>query len=403
MLWSEEMLCEKKECCGCGSCASACPRQCIEMIENKEGFLYPKIEEKKCINCGLCNQSCPILNVKQEIPCVQNAYIVQNKDDSICRESTAGGAFTALASEVIMRGGVVYGAAYDENFRVVHQRAGKIPELKKFRNSKYVQSNLNNTFKEARTYLDQGVWVCYSGTPCQIEGIKRYLRKEYDNLILIDVVCRAVPSPLVWKKYLQMMKKRINLPIGNICFRDKRYGYKYATMNFMDLSDISIYNLGVESDPMHRAFFSNICDRSSCYQCHFKKRYRESDFTIWDCFQVGRYNKELDNDKGATRVLIHTEKGKIFFESIKKQIKYVNVDPDKIIKGSKEMFKSVPLNAKREQFMGDLDVLDAEELFDKYFPTTLNIILQRKIRLFCLKTGIYSIAKKLFVRLTRKY
>lgn len=397
------MICEKNKCCGCGSCSEICPKHCIEMIEDREGFLYPCIDDEQCINCNLCRRSCPVLNVKDETTFDQSAYIVQNKDSNICRESTSGGMFTAIASEIIHRNGIVYGAAYDKEFRVTHQSAKTISELGKFRNSKYVQSSLNGTFKSVQMYLEHGVWVCYSGTPCQIEAIKQYLKKEYENLILIDVVCRAVPSPLVWKKYLHMIQRKTGLPIKNIRFRDKKYGYKYSTMDFTDTNGNSIYNMGVESDPMHRAFFSDICDRPCCYQCLFKKRYRESDFTIWDCFQVGRFSKKLDNDRGATRVLIHSKKGIQFFETIKEQLEYVCVEPEKIVKGSKEMFYSVPWNEKRKAFMNDVITLGDEELFDKYFPDTLRIFGERTIRLLCLKMGVYSVIKKLFVKITRKY
>lgn len=394
---------EKADCCGCSACESICPMNCIYMVSDEEGFLYPQVDNDKCTNCKLCESVCPILNRGKEESVKQDGYIVQIKNEETCMQSTSGGAFSAIACEVIKRGGVVYGAAFDKDFMVRHMGVKSVEDLAKFRNSKYVQSDISGTFEEARTYLEKNIYVCYSGTPCQIEGLKNYLGKEYEKLITIDVVCRAVPSPMVWKKYLNMQRKNLCDVIGDIRFRDKRFGYKYSSMNITNENGKRIYSCGVESDYMHRAFFSNICDRPSCYQCVFKKRYRVSDFTIWDCFHVGRYSKELDNDKGATRVLIHTDKGRLLFEQVKQNVQYVKVMPEDIISGSKEMFKSVSYNPKREIFMKDAQTMEDEQLFSKYFPNTIRIKSEKFIRMFCLKIGIYSISKKMFVRITKKY
>lgn len=373
------------------------------MKPDKEGFLYPQIDDSKCIHCKLCENTCPVINRKKERPMTQAAYIVQIKNDEVCRQSTSGGAFTAIAQEILKKGGIVYGAAYDRDFTVRHVGVRTREELARFRNSKYVQSDIVGTYQEVRKYLETDIYVCYSGTPCQIEGLRNYLDKEYERLITVDVVCRAVSSPLVWKRYLDMQKKNIKSSIGNVRFRDKKFGYKYSSMCFTDNDGKELYAMGVESDVMCRAFFSNICDRPSCYQCAFKKQYRVSDFTLWDCFHVGRFSKELDNDKGATRILVHTDKGKELFERIKNDFEYIQIDPDDAVVKSKEMFESVPYNPKRECFMKDVQDMEGRQLFEKFFPDTVKIKLERTVRRFCLKIGIYSIAKKMFVRMTGKY
>jgi len=394
---------DKVECCGCGSCANACPSRCVKMKEDEEGFLYPIVDDfDKCIRCNICSKVCPVKNLKKEEPFVQKGYLVQHCDEQIRKESTAGGAFTAIAQYVIECGGIVFGAAYDDQLQVVHMAAEDIESLKKFRNSKYVQSNTKYTYREAEQYLKEGRLVCYSGTPCQIEGLKAYLRREYDNLITVDVVCHAVPSPLIWNKYLEMQKEKLGKKIANIRFRDKYYGYKYSAMVITGENNQELYARGVDSDQMLRAFFSNICDRPSCYNCSFKKRYRVSDFTIWDCFTVYNFSKELDDDKGTTRVLIHSSKGQEVFEKIKSRLRYLEVSPGKLTDGVKEMFQSVDMNPKRQQFFSDAKTKSGKELFEEYFPCSMKVVAERFIRVFCAKTGIYSAMKRVYKAIVKK-
>ena len=392
----------KEDCCGCGSCYNACPKQCIEMRYDDEGFLYPEIDINNCIECGVCEKVCPIIHVEKDEMFLQDAYIVQNKDDKIRKESTSGGAFTAIAESVIRHGGIVYGAAYDSDFNVNHVSAENVDELLKFRNSKYVQSDTKRTFSEVESYLKSNRMVCYSGTPCQIEGLKRYLKKDYEKLVTVDVVCHAVPSPLVWRKYLDMQNDKYGKTFSNILFRDKYYGYKYSTMTIKDSDGKNIYNYGIDTDPMLRAFFSNICDRPSCYKCVFKKRYRVSDFTIWDCYTVSKFDKKLDDDKGTTRLLIHTDKGRHLFEKMKCDLNYTKVSANELTDGVKEMFESVDYNENREKFFIDANNKSGYELFRCYFPETIKVKAERTIRIFCYKTGIYSIAKNVFKKVMKR-
>lgn len=313
----------KKNCCGCSACYSICPKNCIEMKADEEGFLYPNVNKDLCINCGLCEKVCPIINKAEEKVFEQEGYLVQNKDGKIRKESTSGGAFSAIAKYILDRKGVVFGVQYDENLNVGHSYVENESDLNLYRNSKYVQSKIGETFKQAKNFLDEDRWVCFSGTACQIEGLKKYLRKDYNKLITVDVVCRAVPSPLLWKKYVEYQKNKYGNDIKNILFRDKSfYGYNHSQISIQLYNGKKIYHNGLESDPMLRAMFSNICHRPSCYDnCIFKKIYRVSDFTIWDCFVVNSFTKHLDN-KGTTRVLIHTEKGINIFNAIKNKINY---------------------------------------------------------------------------------
>ena len=192
---------EKYECCGCGACVQRCPKHCIEFIKDKEGFLYPKVDETTCINCGLCEKVCPVIN-QNSIRKPSDIYAASNTNEVIKAESSSGGIFTILAETIINDGGVVFGARFNEQYEVVHDFTDNILGLAAFRGSKYVQSKIGNSFSEAETFLKQNRKVLFSGTPCQITGLKKFLRKEYSNLVTVDFVCHGVPSPEVWRKYL---------------------------------------------------------------------------------------------------------------------------------------------------------------------------------------------------------
>lgn len=387
----------KKDCCGCSACYSICPKNCIEMKADEEGFLYPNVDKDVCINCGLCEKVCPIINKVKEKEVPQEGYLVQIKDEKIRAESTSGGAFTAIAKYVLDRKGVVFGVQYDKDLNVVHSYVENEADLKLYRNSKYVQSKIGDTFRQAKKFLDEGRWVCFSGTACQIEGLKKYLRKDYEKLITVDLVCRAVPSPLLWKKYVEYQKERYGNDIKNILFRDKSfYGYNHSQISLQLFNGEKVYHNGLESDPMLRAMFSNICHRPSCYDdCVFKKRYRISDFTIWDCFIVEKLTKGLD-DKGTTRVLIHSKKGKSIFDEIKNKIKYREINTDILIADVVELNHSVKFNDKRDIFIKDLQNLEGKELFEKYFKVTWRVKAERFIRRAAISIGIYKTIRNLY-------
>ena len=393
---------DKELCSGCTACKNICPKEAIEMVPDEEGFLYPKVNKEKCIKCGKCKKVCPVLN-KEKKAKIQSGYVLNNKDLDIRSNSTSGGAFSPIAEFVLEKNGVVFGAAFDENFKVIHQKAETKEELKKFRGSKYVQSDLKNTFKEVKDLLDKKVLVCYSGTPCQIEGLKNFLQKDYEQLITVDVVCHAVPSPLVLKKYLSYIKntKLHNEEIKQIIFRDKsKYGYKYSVMTVE--SENYKYSNGVETDPYLRAFFGDLSDRPSCYNCAFKKLYHESDFTIWDCFIAENFDKKLDDDKGTSRILINTKKGHIVFNKIKKKFNYTEIQVDKLTKDVKEMYSSVNYPSKRNKFFEDINKLLERDFFEKYFPNNLKAKTEKSIRVILVKTGLYKRIKVLAKKILGK-
>ncbi|MGM9699022.1 MAG: Coenzyme F420 hydrogenase/dehydrogenase, beta subunit C-terminal domain [Prevotella sp.] len=386
---------DKKECTGCTACMATCPKQCITMKEDEEGFLYPHVNKDVCNGCGACNKVCPVQSPILEEPFEQKAFLFQHKDEKILRESTSGGLFTALATWVIEHGGVVYGAAYDDGFVIRHVGIDSIEGLRRFRNSKYAQSVVGNSFVEVREQLRAGRRVLFSGTPCQLEGLHKFLHRDYDNLLKVDVVCHACPSPLVFRKYTDMVAGGDLKGIKDIRFRDKAYGYKYSVMAFVG-NDGYIYKEGIDTDVMLRAFFNNISPRPSCFACPAKKRYRKTDFTIWDCFDVGKFSKELDNDKGVTRALVHSEKGRQIWEEIKAFGISEEIDANAAVEGVKEMVKSVEMNPRRADFFHDLNTMTADECFRKYFPVTMRHRAEKFVRLWSARLGLYKVLKGMF-------
>lgn len=392
----------KKDCCGCTACKNICPKDAIDMIEDEEGFLYPVVNKDQCINCGLCEKICPIINKKEKQETKQKAYVINNKDNEVRMQSTSGGAFTPIAEYVIENDGVVFGATFDNEWNVYHTYAENKRDLKEFRGSKYVQSNLKNTFSEAKKFLDQGKLVCFSGTPCQIQGLKNFLRKDYENLVTVDVVCRAVPSPLVLRKYLKYERQKNNIQdIKKLVFRDKsKYGYGYSSMR-IDGENKS-YKEGVETDPYLRAFFNNYSDRPSCFECKFRNKDRISDFTIWDCFTIAEFAKEMSDNLGTTRMIIQTEKGYKIFNEIKERYIYKEIKVEDAVKNVRELKESPKPNEKRQEFFEDINKMGEKEFFNKYFPNTIKVKSERVVRRFLARTGLNDKIKNTIKKIIKK-
>ena len=387
-----------KDCCGCSACSGACPRSCISIVTDSEGFYYPKINESVCIECNLCTKSCPIINnskIEKEFP--QFGYVVQHRDQKILKESTSGGAFTGFAEYVIGKGGVVVGAAFNDKMVVEHVIVDDVSDLFKFRNSKYVQSYINpSIFDQIKQILKEGRLVCFSGTACQIEGLLCFLGKDHpDNLLCVDVVCRAVPSPLIFQKYLEYQQVYQGERIKKVRFRDKFYGYHFSTLQMSFVNKSSEYHRGIESDPWLRAFFSGICNRPSCYACVFKKRYRSSDITIWDCFNYDSKFRSMLPNMGATNVLIHTPRGVELFDKVKPFFIVESVKVDEQVSTIKEMTNSTNSHPNRNIFFKDAVRLDGFTLFSTYFPITIKHSIMFYLRFIFIKLGVYNMVKKI--------
>lgn len=386
-------LVEWDKCCGCGACATICPKTAISMQPNGEGFLHPVIDKDLCVECRACEKVCPGLVPAKAENNTPQAFIVQHKDDHIRYESTSGGAFTAVAEEIINRGGVVFGASMTEGMKVKHICVNTVEGLACFRNSKYVQSEIGNCYKEAKERLTQGQWVCFSGTPCQINGLYKYLGRDYDNLIAVDVVCKSVPSPLVFQKYVEFKTQKEG-HIADVVFRDKKRGFLYCTMaHYLSHKDRrnarDVYRRGSESDEWLRLFLSGKISRRSCMTCPYQTQDRVGDFTLGDIWETG--HQELDDNKGSTLVHVWTEKAKTFLDSIYPNIRCVEYPIEK----SRGVERKNTLNVQpnRNQLFEDANNMTADAFIAKYAPNTMKVRMKNTSRYLLWKLGLQNLVR----------
>ena len=342
----------KNDCSGCGACRDICPVGAINLVADDEGFLYPRINTEECIKCGKCDRICPINNRRKEVVNRHRviAYAAQTKDEYIRQNSSSGGIFTEIASYIINNGGVVFGAAFDETFKVIHIGVENIADLDRLRGSKYVQSEIGNTYVQAKTHLESGRMVLFTGTPCQIAGLYSYLGKNYDSLYTQDIICHGVPSPMVWKKYIEFREKKAAAKLRRTFFRHKKYGWKMFSVQF-EFTNCTEYIQILSEDLYMRSFLRNLTLRPSCYSCAFKTKERSSDFTLADFWGVEKLYPEIDDDKGTSLVILHSKRACEFFDKIKGILKYQEVDVDEAIKYNSAMITSVPQNSDRADFL----------------------------------------------------
>lgn len=411
---------DKFGCCGCWACASICPQRCISMIYDFEGCEYPQVDVAQCIDCGMCDRVCPVANPVPKSRESQTAYLVQHNNARVLAQSTSGGAFTAFAQATIARGGIVFGAGWlrdggekragggPARLKVGHFGVDREDDLWRFRNSKYTQSAIGPAFREVRSELSSGREVLFIGTPCQCEGLINYLGGRRPNLRVADFVCRAIPARAAIARQLEWLDAKLDEQAQTVLFRDKaRFGYRYSQMAAYagegepELNG-NLYSQGVETDPYMRAFFSDICDRPSCYECAFKHRYRSTDLTCWDCFDVYRLDKSFDDNRGVTRVLAHTEFGRKMIVEASELARIVQIDSDKAVEGVRELVKSVDMNPKRKAFMQDCAVMNGVELFAKWFPDTPRVRAERLARHIAERLGVYDQAKRLVKKVMGK-
>lgn len=375
---------DKSLCSGCFACASRCPVKAIKMIQDKEGFFYPQIDMLKCIDCGLCDRVCPYLHSEEnneknfKRSNVQKTYGAYNNNSDIREISSSGGIFGAIAKFTLGKGGVVFGAAFDDNFGVEHIYVENEKDLPLIIGSKYAQSKIGSSYIDAERFLKSGRIVLFAGMACQIEGLKAYLGKEYENLITVDLICMGVPSPMVWDKYLSVYFKREDIKYIN--FKDKSIGWNRFCVR-IDTNNKSFTEVGMKNKFM-RCMFEGLTLRPSCHSCPYKKAYRTSDITLADCWGAEKLvSKEMIDNRGLSTIVVHSKKGLEVVEGISSELKISETNFDRALENNENMYSCAKANGLRGFFLWGMRTLSPRLMF-KVFGSNFYFKLRRKLKKF---------------------
>ena len=330
----------KKDCNGCKNCELVCPKKAIIMIEDKEGFIYPRIDENKCIQCGMCIKYCS--NITDNNCFKSIVYAVKNKDGDKRKKSTSGGVFIEIAEYAIANGGWVYGVQYDKDLKVIHNGSNKIENIKKFSISKYVRSDIGNCFEEIKCRLEQNNIVLFTGTPCQNYALKKFLGKKYEKLILCEIICHSNPSPKIFEMFKKNVEIENNKKIKSIFFRSKNN--QSHNRPYVEFSDGSIK----EYDEYNKAFDSMLISRPSCSRCNFVSKNRKADITIGDFWGINKIHPEFYDKEGISLVIINSERGKQIFRKISDKFEIISADLDEAFLYNHN--KNIKENKRRKKF-----------------------------------------------------
>ena len=359
-----------ENCCGCNACGDACAHQAITFKTDNEGFWYPEIDKQKCTDCGLCEKVCPIINIKElkknDLP-QSICYAAEHKNLEVVFDSTSGGLFSALADIMYKNGGYVGGAVFNKDFSVRHYISNDKKDLPRLRSSKYLQSNLEGFYIQVRDLLMNGERILVCGGPCQMAALRAFLRKDYDNLIIADYICRGINSPKVWRKYLDSFEERYGSKVIYCKAKSKEYGWRNLTQKVILENGKAYYETRNESNFTKGYLRTGVFCRPSCYDCKFKGYPRIADITLADFWGIEKVNRSLEKNLGTSLVMVNSKKGRAFFEQVKKRINFVEVPFNSIEAGNRSLNLSVePPKVDREKFFEDLNKMSFLDLAEKY-------------------------------------
>lgn len=362
---------DKSKCCGCNACGDICPKDAITFKTDIEGFWYPEINMERCIDCGLCEKVCPELHINElkkndyEQPVTIAAI---NKNMKERWDSTSGGAFSALADAMYAQGGYVSGAVYNEDFSVSNFISDNPADLAKLRSSKYLQSNAEGLYKRIRDLLRKGEKVLACGTPCQMAALRSFLHKDYDNLIIVDFICRGVNSPKVYRKYLDSLERKFGGKVVYVKAKNKELGWRNLTRKVVFDNGKVYYGVRMDDD-FRRGYHTNVFCRPSCYVCQYKGFPRMADITIADYWGIEKVDKNLDNNIGTSMILLNSKKGEAYFDLVKDKLEWEYTKFESILPGNIALRKPIePAKINRKQFFEDLDKGTFDDVVRKYFP-----------------------------------
>ena len=357
-------------CTGCGACEQVCPTKAISMKPvNEEGFLESVTDFEKCIDCNQCRMTCP-QNIKAKLNVPQLNLAVRDKDDEELKVSASGGAFAAAARVILSQGGVVVGAAYNDDMTVSHHIVDNLKDLPQLQSSKYVQSNTAGTFKEVKKLLREGKTVLYSGTPCQIAGLKGFLRKDYDNLYTMDVICHGVASPKLFAKYLEWLGGKMGGKIIYYDFRDKSTGWG---LDYMTMTKTKTKTKPCSLDPYYHHFLAGDTYRECCYHCLYSQKERVSDITIGDYWGIEKEHPSFYSTKGVSCLLVNTDKGTRLWNMISPEFVSLESTFDKIANANHNLKHPTIKPAIRDGIYDNIDTMSVDEFFATKLAIPFNV------------------------------
>lgn len=385
----------KELCTGCAACAAICPKQIIEMSEDKEGFFYPTVNMNECIGCNKCVKICPIENNQVQCERYYSPLILaaQSQNVNIRKDSTSGGIFSELAMSVLKDEGFVVGAVYEDDWSVKHIITDDIHKLEEIRSSKYIQSSMWKAYKEIIKVVSQEKKVFICGTPCQIAGLYNVLGKDYENLVTADFICAGVNSPKVFRKYIKMLEKKYNSKVIKVKFKNKKYGWHNFSTK-IDFENKKVYIKDRYTDKFMRGYLEYNCFlRKACYNCMFLKYPHLADITLGDFWGIENVKKEIDDDLGTSVIMLNSRKGEVMFKSAD-NIKSIRCRVKDVVPENRCLIFPNSMHIHREQFFAELDELPFEAVLEKNIPSNN---LNRKLKL-----GINRTKKLIRKRKTRK-
>jgi coenzyme F420-reducing hydrogenase beta subunit len=366
----ENIFDKKENCCGCSACLNICPRSAISMEADIEGFLYPKIDKEKCIDCHLCLQICPLIhseNLKNKE--ADNFYLMKHKDISVLKNSTSGGAFTAISDLFLAEGGYVCGVDFDDTFNVVHKITNTKEGRNRFRFSKYVQTDISAIYSEIKKLLQTDKKILFTGTPCQCAGIKSYFEKISlkEKLYICDIICHSIPSPLIWKEFRKLLEEENGGTLNEVHFRTKQLDWTRENSNKAFLFSTSEMKSPKGDDRYYKMYFElGTISRPSCSECKFTDVYRVSDITIADYWGIEKFSPKEYDPLGVSVLLVNNQKGIEILEGIKPFVHLEKRDPQETISQQKRVSEPMQFPNNRTQFWKDFTTLGLGKTLKKW-------------------------------------
>ena len=384
-----------EKCTGCGACVQRCPKQCISWVQREFGFRYPQIDKEACINCGLCEKVCPI-DKMVEAPAVQKTYAAVHRNSEVLAKSTSGGAFTAIADVIFAQGGIVYGAAMLDDMQVKHIRTSSKDDFEGLRSSKYLQSDTRTTYQMVEQDLKQGKTVLYSGTPCQIDGLKNFLGKDYENLYTADIVCHGVGSQDYFDKYMDFARERYG-KIKALRFRSKEYaGWSCGGVVVVGTSNSEKKIPYRDFDNYYYSYFlSGDIYRKCCYSCKYANTKRVGDLSLGDYWGVEALHLPLETENGCSLLLANNERAVKFLEMIDDLYK-IETTVEQAAHCNKQLNEPSRLPESRKKRIEEYESMSGQQIQEVYLKTHRKTVVKGKLK------ALMPYKLKLLIRSKRK-